>query len=109
MEPLDLHDLPQSTNQDTEQGNPLRSTLEPLSAVPPLHPPTRSCTLQDGVWLTNLGQYWVPQDPVLRGQIIFNVHDHPLGGHLGHKTTLTNIKKTFFWPGLDRQLGEYYK
>ncbi|KAF8648450.1 hypothetical protein AX16_006277 [Volvariella volvacea WC 439] len=127
MEPLDPHNPPQTINQDTEQANPLRSTLEPLLAVPPTiinvkelieqviqaqanHPaPTRGCTLQEGVWLTNLGQYWVPQDPVLRGQIIFNAHDHPLGGHPRRKTILTNIKKTFFWPGLDRQLSEYCK
>ncbi|KAF8643202.1 hypothetical protein AX16_009165, partial [Volvariella volvacea WC 439] len=118
------HFLLQPENQ---QANPLRSTLESLPAIPPTiinikeliekviqaqatHPtPTKGCTLQNGVWFTNLGQYWVSQDPVLKGQIIFNTHDHPLGGHPGHKTTLTNIKKTFFWPGLDRQLSEYCK
>ncbi|KAF8643526.1 hypothetical protein AX16_008988 [Volvariella volvacea WC 439] len=127
VEPLDLHNLPQTINQDTEQVNPLRSTLESPPAVPPTiinikelieqviqaqttHPAlTRGCILQDGVWFTNLGQYWVPPDSVLKGQIIFNAHDHPLGGHPGRKTTLTNIKKTFFWPGLNHQLGEYCK
>ncbi|KAF8643936.1 hypothetical protein AX16_008768, partial [Volvariella volvacea WC 439] len=71
--------------------------------------PTKGCTFQNSVWFINLGQYWVPQDPVLRGQIIFNAHDHLLNGHPECKTTLTNIKKTFFWPGLDRQLGKYCK
>ncbi|KAF8646352.1 hypothetical protein AX16_007275 [Volvariella volvacea WC 439] len=32
--PLDLPNLPQTTNQDTEQANPLRSTLESLLAIP---------------------------------------------------------------------------
>ncbi|KAF8639592.1 hypothetical protein AX16_010276 [Volvariella volvacea WC 439] len=127
MEPLDPFNLPQIINQDTKQANSFRSTLESLPTVPPIiinikelieqvtqvqaiHPaPTRGCTFQNRVWLTNLGQYWVPQDSVLKGQIIFNAYNHPLGGHPKCKTTLTNIKKTFFWPGLDCQLGKYCK
>lgn len=36
-------------------------------------------------------------------------HDIPLAGHLGKKKTLNRIKQRFYWPGMSKDVTDYYK
>jgi Integrase zinc binding domain len=61
---------------------------------------------QDGLLYNDLGQLVVP-DGKLRMVLMHNYHDALVSGHLGIDKTLTNLQRTFIWPGIRRQLTAY--
>ena len=51
----------------------------------------------------------VPQDKLLRQQIMFELHDSPMAGHPGVNRTLANITRRFYWPGMSKDIRYYVK
>ena len=49
----------------------------------------------------------VPEDQALRTRIVGELHDTPLGGHLGRDKTLAAVKQRFYWSGMDAQVAAY--
>jgi hypothetical protein len=49
----------------------------------------------------------VPNDAALRTQLIQECHDAPVGGHLGRDKTTEQVKRRFFWSGMDATINEY--
>lgn len=45
----------------------------------------------------------------LRKAIIKQTHDSVLGGHYGIGKTVAAIRKTYFWPNMDRDISDYIK
>jgi hypothetical protein len=55
------------------------------------------------------GRTYVPDAPTLRRRILQEYHDHPTAGHPGAATTLINLKRDYWWPGMPNFVGEYVK
>ena len=47
--------------------------------------------------------------PSLHPKILFEHHDAPLAGHLGHAKTIELISRDFSWPGLSQQVRRYVR
>ena len=50
---------------------------------------------------------YVPDDLVLQTRILQECHDAPTGGHLGKDKTLEQVKRRFYWPGMDSMIVAY--
>jgi Integrase zinc binding domain len=57
---------------------------------------------QDGLLYNHLGKLVVP-DRKLRLVLMHDYHDAVISGHLGLDKSLSNLQKTFTWPGVRRQ------
>jgi len=57
------------------------------------------------VWVKD--RLYVPKDDHLRGEILKAHHDSPLAGHPGRHGTQNLVERTFFWPGLSRDVHKY--
>ena len=55
------------------------------------------------------GALCVPNVEGLRRGILYDAHDSPLAGHLGIRKTKTLIKRSFYWPNMDKQIEQYVK
>jgi hypothetical protein len=55
------------------------------------------------------GRTYVPDAPTLRKRILQEYHDHPTAGHPGTATTLINLKRDYWWPGMPNFVREYVK
>ena len=49
----------------------------------------------DGLWYRN-GRIFVMENQ--RENVMSQLHDSPLGGHLGINKTFASIRRTFWWP-----------
>jgi hypothetical protein len=60
----------------------------------------------DGL-LVRDGRILVPRDDSLRTRILVECHDSPLGGHLGVAKTSEQVKRRFYWFGMDDTVRRY--
>ena len=51
----------------------------------------------------------VPAGGGLRGQVLHECHDSPLGGHFGREKTAALVRRVAFWPGLSDEVREYVR
>ena len=49
----------------------------------------------------------VPNDRPLRTRVMLECHDTPLAGHLGKDKTTEQVKRRFYWPGMDADIAAY--
>lgn len=63
----------------------------------------------DGELLLRDGLVYVPDHDDLRFTIIRSHHDHMLRGHPGTRKTVQLIMRTYFWPGLRRDVTRYIR
>ena len=64
-------------------------------------------SIRDRLLLFNHTRVLVPADSTLRTQLIAELHDTPLSGHLGKDKTISRAKRRFFWPGMDSDITRY--
>lgn len=50
---------------------------------------------------------YVPADAALRTRILRECHDTPLSGHAGTDKTIEQVKRRFYWPGMDADTAAY--
>ena len=50
---------------------------------------------------------YVPNDLSLQTRILQECHDSSLGGHLGKDKTIEQVKRRFYWPGMDAVIQRY--
>jgi hypothetical protein len=50
---------------------------------------------------------FVPNDLALQTRILQECHDSSLGGHLGKDKTMEQVKRRFYWPGMDETVRRY--
>src|SRR5258707_9816401 len=53
------------------------------------------------------GRLYIPDQEILRLQVIHNYHNHPLAGHFREARTSELICHNFHWPGLQRMVKDY--
>jgi hypothetical protein len=61
---------------------------------------------EDGL-LYYRGKIYVPKDLELRRRIVEQHHDTPVAGHPGRFKTLELVSRNFWWPGMNRYIGDY--
>lgn len=61
----------------------------------------------DEIQEQNSWKLWIPSK--LRKDIISNAHDVPVAAHGGMAKTLELLRRTFFWPGMVRDVREYIR
>ena len=50
---------------------------------------------------------YVPDDSALKVRILAECHDSSIGGHLGKDKTIEQVKRRFYWPGMDEFIHRY--
>ena len=50
---------------------------------------------------------YLPNDLALQTRVLQECHDSPLGGHLGRDKTMEQVKRRFYWPGMDETVRQY--
>ncbi|KAG3138237.1 hypothetical protein PI126_g17020 [Phytophthora idaei] len=51
----------------------------------------------------------VPHDEDLNHRILYEVHNTPVGGHLGREKTYGSVKTMYWWPNLYKWVGAYVR
>ncbi|KAG2895375.1 hypothetical protein PC117_g23273 [Phytophthora cactorum] len=51
----------------------------------------------------------VPHDEDLKYRILYEVHDTPVGGHLGREKTYDSVSTMYWWPKLYKWVGAYVR
>ncbi len=65
-------------------------------------------TIEDGLIYYD-GCIYVPQDHVLRGEIISRSHNHITTGHPGLEKTKELILQEYWWPKMKRNIETYIR
>ncbi|KAG6870065.1 hypothetical protein C0992_001136, partial [Termitomyces sp. T32_za158] len=74
----------------------------------PDNPPDESFTLSDNQQLLlRDGRIYAPDHAKICLDILRQHHDHKLRGHPGIRKTLQLISRTYFWPGLKKDVTRY--
>lgn len=68
-----------------------------------LRPPLRAV----GQLLYHGDRLRIPASAELRTRLLRECHDTPLGGHLGKDKTTEQLKRRFYWPGMDADVLRY--
>ena len=50
---------------------------------------------------------YIPNDLPLKTRLLQECHDTPLSGHLGKDKTTEQVKRRFYWPGMDEFIRQY--
>lgn len=50
---------------------------------------------------------YIPNDLSLKTRLLQECHDTPLSGHLGKDKTTEQVKRRFYWPGMDEFIRQY--
>ncbi|UYV72318.1 hypothetical protein LAZ67_9002614 [Cordylochernes scorpioides] len=65
-------------------------------------------SIQDIAEEQSKGKPWLLVVPKqMRHEILKDVHDTPMAGHLGFAKTYDRVRKRFYWPGLYRTVSQY--
>jgi hypothetical protein len=51
----------------------------------------------------------VPKNTMLRLKLLHDAHDAISAGHLGTSKTLSTISRSYFWPGMHKDVKEYVR
>ena len=49
----------------------------------------------------------VPKYDLLRQDVMYNLHDASISGHPGVRRTKKLVRRCFWWPGMDTDIGAY--
>jgi len=63
----------------------------------------------DGLWLTDDRRVFVPDDMILKQQLLKEHHDSILAGHLGIDKTYDNLARYFYWPRMVKDVQAYVR
>jgi hypothetical protein len=63
--------------------------------------------VKNGLLWFKSDRLYVPDDLDLQTRILQECHDTPTGGHLGKDKTLEQVKRRFYWPGMDQTIVAY--
>ena len=61
----------------------------------------------EGELVLKEGKVYVPKDEELRAEVIRLHHDVPAAGHGGRWKTVELVTRTYWWPGVTRDVGKY--
>ena len=72
-------------------------------------PRTDGLMTGEGFLWTRDGLFYVPDDLELRRQLIHEVHDTPIGGHMGLHKTMARLTNMCWWPGMKAMIADYVR
>jgi transposase InsO family protein len=72
-------------------------------------PRTDGLTAFEGLLWTSEGLFYVPDDLELRRRLIHEVHDTPIGGHMGLHKTMARLTNTCWWSGMKAMIADYVR
>lgn len=52
-------------------------------------------------------RFYIPEDSNLRHLLFTAAHDTPTGGHSGHKSTMSRLCTSFFWPNMSNNISNW--
>jgi hypothetical protein len=55
------------------------------------------------------GRVYIPDEPALRQEILFQNHDTHMAGHFGARRTLELIERTYYWPSMSQDVRDYVR
>ena len=55
------------------------------------------------------GRIYVPEEPAIRQEVLFQNHDTHMAGHFGARRTLELISRQYYWPTLSHDVQEYVR
>jgi hypothetical protein len=61
------------------------------------------------VYLGETDRLFIPANDALRTRLLYECHDVPTAGHLGKDKTLEQVKRRFYWPGMDADVLQYVR
>jgi hypothetical protein len=61
------------------------------------------------VYVAGSDRLYIPADAGLRTRLLHECHDAPTAGHLGKDKTLEQVKRRFYWPGMDADVLQYVR
>ena len=61
------------------------------------------------VYLGESDRLYVPADSALRTRLLHECHDAPTAGHFGKDKTIEQVKRRFYWPGMDKDILQYVR
>lgn len=61
---------------------------------------------RDGM-LRRHGRLYVPDDRELRSDLLVEAHDSRTSGHLGRRKTLAQLRRSYYWPEMRKEVYEY--
>ena len=62
---------------------------------------------EDGVLGYKRGRICAPNDKEIKKQILYKAHNTPYAMHSGSTKMYRDLKKHFWWPGMNRDVIEY--
>ena len=65
------------------------------------------CKEHDGMLTDNLGRLYMPENNLLRMEVIQKHHNSPVAGHPGYKKTLDLLQRNYYWPEMATTVKEY--
>lgn len=71
-----------------------------------VHPPSDPLQVKAGRLYYN-DRIVVPEEPSLRTRILAECHDSAVAGHLGKDKTIEQVKRRFYWKGMDESIFQY--
>ena len=63
----------------------------------------------DGLLWTCDGLFYVPNDLELQRRLLHEVHDTPIGGHMGLAKTIARLTSSCWWPGMKSMIADYVR
>ena len=99
-----LADIREAAQSDPVYRAALSSKQQDASASAP-----RLLVRRGLVYLGESDRLYVPADPALRTRLLHECHDVPTAGHLGKDKTLEQVKRRFYWPGMDADVLQYVR
>jgi RNase H-like domain found in reverse transcriptase/Reverse transcriptase (RNA-dependent DNA polymerase)/Integrase zinc binding domain/Chromo (CHRromatin Organisation MOdifier) domain/Retroviral aspartyl protease len=77
------------------------------------NPDPQKLVFQENLWYLKVNdghmKLAVPDDPDLKLLLLHEHHDIPIAGHLGKDKTLDALSRTFFWPGMSRDVRQHVR
>ena len=68
-----------------------------------------SCRSDEDSCTSATDRLYIPADDALRTRLLHECHDAPTAGHLGKDKTLEQVKRRFYWPGMDADILQYVR
>lgn len=99
-----LADIKEAAQSDPIYRAALSSKQQDESATSP-----RLLVRRGLVYLGESDRLYVPADSALRTRLLHECHDVPTAGHLGKDKTLEQVKRRFYWPGMDKDVLQYVR
>lgn len=65
------------------------------------------CILSGGLLMRHDRCIYVPNDRGVKTRLLKEVHDSPIGGHVGIRKTLWKLAQHYYWPGMRKDVQQY--